>query len=315
MRPGPTHCANAVFQQPWWLDALAPGRWDEVTVQREGQTVARMPYVVRGRPRARMLTQPPLTQTLGPWLSPRSSDPADALTEELDLQAALAAALPAASMFAQQFSPAVLTALPFQRAGYRLDLQYTYRLHELDDQDALWDGLRGRIRTHIRRARKQVEIRDDLGLDRFHAVWAKTFERQGLAVPQPLSTLERLDGACGAHDARAMLFAVDESDRVHAVSYVVWDANVAHYLLGGGDPELRGSGAGHLVIWESILQAREHAPVFDFEGSMLQGVERFFRDFGARQTPYVRVTRAAPAARAALALRAGVRRVRALSPD
>jgi hypothetical protein len=27
-RADETSCANAIFQQPWWLDAVAPGRWD-----------------------------------------------------------------------------------------------------------------------------------------------------------------------------------------------------------------------------------------------------------------------------------------------
>ena len=59
-------CANAIFQQPWWLDAVVPGRWGEARVERDGRIVARLPFVVRGRGRLRVLTQPPLTQTLGP---------------------------------------------------------------------------------------------------------------------------------------------------------------------------------------------------------------------------------------------------------
>jgi len=49
--------------------------------------------------------------------------------------------------------------------------------------------------------------------------------------------------------------------------------------------------------------------VFDFEGSMLPPVERYFRAFGARQTPYLRVSRTSRRGRAALAARAGWRRL------
>ena len=63
------------------------------------------------------------------------------------------------------------------------------------------------IRREIRKARRRVEVRDDLALDRFHAVWAKTFARQGLPAPVSLAALERLDAACAARGARAMLFA------------------------------------------------------------------------------------------------------------
>jgi hypothetical protein len=306
---GETAYANAIFQQPWWLDAVAPGRWDEVTVERDGRVVARLPYVVRGRRRLRILTMPPLTPTLGPWLAPSAAKHANALGDEHELLTALEAGLPAADAFVQHFSPTILNALPFHWAGYRLELRYTYRLEGLGSEEALWEGLRGNIRREIRKARTRVEVRDDLALDRLHAIWAKTFARQGLAAPVSLEELARLDAACARHGARTMLFAQDDEGHVHAVSYVVGDRNAAFYLIGGGDPELRTSGASSLLMWESILRARAVTDVFDFEGSMLRPVERFFRAFGGRQTPYVRVSRARLHARAALALRAGVLRL------
>jgi Acetyltransferase (GNAT) domain len=305
----PDQRANAIFQQPWWLDAVAPGRWGEATIERDGRVIARLPYVVRGTRRMRMLTMPPLTQTLGPWVEPSSASAPRALGEEIELLAALEAALPPADAFVQQFAPAMLNALPFHWAGYRLELQYTYRLEGIHSEDALWQGMRGNIRREIRKARKRVEVRDGLPLDRFHDVWAKTFARQRLRCPASLSQLERLDAACAARGARALLSAHDDADRVHAVAYVVWDANAAFYLLGGADPALRTSGASSLLLWEAITRARAVTDVFDFEGSMLPSVERYFRAFGARQTPYLRVSRASRRGRAAIAARAGWRRL------
>jgi Acetyltransferase (GNAT) domain len=307
-RAGETRCANAIFQQPWWLDAVAPRRWGEVTVERDGRVIARLPYVVRGRPRMRVLTMPPLTQTLGPWVERSGASAPRALSEEIELLAALEAALPRAESFVQQFAPAMLNALPFHWAGYRLELRYTYRLHGLGSEDAVWQGLRGNIRREIRKARRRVEIRHDLALDRFHDVWAMTFERQRLRVPASLCELEWLDAACAARGARALLSAHDDADRVHAVAYIVWDANAAFYLLGGADSALRTSGASSLLLWEAIKRARAVTDVFDFEGSMLPPVERYFRAFGARQTPYLRVSRATRRARAVLTARAGWRR-------
>jgi lipid II:glycine glycyltransferase (peptidoglycan interpeptide bridge formation enzyme) len=257
---------------------------------------------------------PPLTQTLGPWLERSSAKPANALAEEHELLAELEAALPAAAAFVQNFSPTMLNALAFHWAGYRLELQYTYRLEGLRSEEALWDGLRGNIRREIRKARRRVDVRDDVGLDRFHDIWAKTFARQGLGAPVSLTELERLDAACAARGARAMLFGQDDTGHVHAVSYVVWDEHAAYYLLGGGDPELRTSGASSLLMWESIMRARAVTDVFDFEGSMLRPVERFFRAFGSRQAPYLRVSRGRADVRAALALRAGLRRVAGRRP-
>ncbi len=309
--PGETERAYAIFQQPWWLDAVAPGHWGEVTCEHAGRVVARLPFVVRGRRRMRMLTQSSLTQTLGPWVEPSSAKPARALSREHQLLADLEAQLPSAWAFSQQFSPAMLNALPFRWAGYHLEVRYTYRLNGLHATDILWSGLRDNVRREIRKARGRVEVVADLGVDRFHDVLSRTYARQHLPTPHSLGKLERLEAACAARGAGSMLFARDEAGRIHAVAWVVWDVQGAYYLLAGADPHLRTSGASSLLVWEALTRAREHTDVFDFHGSLLRPVERFFRGFGARQTPYLSVTRMSPPIRAALAARSGLQRIMA----
>ena len=61
--------------------------------------------------------------------------------------------------------------------------------------------------------------------------------------------------------------------------------------MGGADPELRNSGATSLLMWEAIQFAATVTKKFDFEGSMIESVERFVRAFGARQIPYFQITR------------------------
>jgi len=300
---GVAACANTIFQEPWWLDAVAPGCWGEVTCERGGRTVARLPYVVRGRRGLRMLTQSTMTQTLGPSLEPSRTTGAGALAREHQLLAELEAALPPAQAFSQQFSPGILNALPFQWAGYRLEVRYTYRIGDLRSPDTVWAGLRGNIRREIRKARKRVRVVEDLGVDLFYDVLSKTYVRQGLPVPRSLDELARLEEACARRGAATMLFAQDDAGQVHGVAWVVWDRRAAYYLLAGAEPELRTSGASSLLVWEAMMRAREVTNVFDFHGSMVQPIERFFRGFGACQTPYLSVTRMSPGVRAALKAR------------
>lgn len=312
---GPDHAGAAgsppdepIFHQPWWLDAVAPRGWDSVSVERGGRTVARLPFVVRGPRRLRVITQPPLTPFLGPWTAAEpGAKYAKALGDQMELQALLEERLPPAAAFRQNFASTVPGCLPFVWAGYRAEVRYTYRLEDLSSEAALWEGLAGNIRREIRKAGRQLEVRDDLGIDRLHQVWAKTFERQGLPAPDR-SRLERIEAACAGRGARDRLFACDEAGRVHAVAYVVRDRRTAYYLIGGGDPQLRTSGASSLLMWEAIRRSRAHCEVFDFEGSMLRPVERFFRAFNGRQAPYLHVSRATRTAEAALAVRAGAQR-------
>lgn len=38
--------ANTLFEQPWWLNAVAPGAWGAVEVSRDGGVLARLPTVI-----------------------------------------------------------------------------------------------------------------------------------------------------------------------------------------------------------------------------------------------------------------------------
>ena len=288
---GVTPYAYTIFQQPWWLDAVAPRRWAECRVERDGNVVARLPYVVRRRHGLTLITQPPLTQALGPWISSTAGAKDAGLDDQRALVAGLIEQLPRHDYFTQACAPVLTDWLPFHWQGFDQRTLYTYVLDDLRDLDRVWAGLRKGPRRYIRKAQKTLSVRDDLGIDVLHGTLVATFERQGLRVPWSLGQIERLERACAARNSRRALFAVDAADRVHAAVYLVHDANVTYYLLSGAFPELRSSGAQSLLVWEGIRFAATVSRCFDFEGSMIEPIERFFRSFGARQVPYFRIHR------------------------
>jgi len=81
------------------------------------------------------------------------------------------------------------------------------------------------------------------------------------------------------------------------------DTSYAYYLLGGADPRLRSSGAQSLLFWEAIKLASRKNLKFDFEGSMIEPIERVFRAFGAVQVPYLQIYGAAPLVKILLLIR------------
>src|SRR5215467_5556332 len=94
---------NSIFQQPWWLDAVAPGAWGEVTVEKGGQLVARLPYVVKKYLGFTLISMPPLTQALGPWLLPYSGKYIHQLSDEKGLMTEIIEQLPTFDFFLQYF--------------------------------------------------------------------------------------------------------------------------------------------------------------------------------------------------------------------
>lgn len=283
-----------LFSQAWWLDVTAgDGHWDVALVEVGGEIVASMPYVKRARYGLTILSQPAMTQSLGPWVRDKGGKSATKLAREKELMEALIAQLPRFHHYSQNWSWRNTNWLPFYWAGFQQTTRYTYILQNLSDQEVLWKGLRENIRTDIRKAssRFNLRVRHDLSIGDFLPLNAMTFGRQRLAVPYAEQFLRNLDDACKENDCRRILIAEDQQGRRHAGVYIAWDTESAYYLMGGGDPELRNSGATSLCMWEAIKFAAGVTRRFDFEGSMLEPVERFFRAFGAAQTPYFSISK------------------------
>ncbi len=292
-------CARDVsiplFSQAWWLDAIVgEANWNVAVVQgADGNIKASMPYVLSKQWGIPTSLQPPLTQTLGPWLAQSSRKSAKRLADEKDLMETLIDQLPQFGWFSQNWSPEMQNWLPFYWRGFRQTTRYTYQLRCLKDEKLLWDGLDQSIRTDIRKAssRYSVSIQEADDTAEFLELNREVFARQGKRLPYSEDLVRRLDAACSSRGVRRILIARDSDGRAHAGAYLVWGGGRAYYLMGGSDPVLRRSGAVSLCLWEAVLRSREVASIFDFEGSMLQPVERFFRGFGAVQTPYFNVSR------------------------
>jgi len=288
---GTKSAPGTIFAQPWWLDAVAPGAWDEVVVENAGVVLARLPYVARRRRGFNSLVMPPLTQHLGPWLHSAGGKNLNRLADEKRLMTALIDGLPTFDEFEQNFHHSVSNWLPFRWRGFEQTTRYTYVLEQLADLDAVWRGLRENIRREVRKATKTVVARDSSSVDAFLDLNEKTFIRQGLRLPYGRDLVSRLDQACAEQGCRRILLAEDAQGQLHAGVYIIWDTQAAYYLMGGADPDLRGSGATSLLLWEAIQFAATVTQTFDFEGSMIEAVERFFRAFGASQRPYFQVSK------------------------
>ncbi len=283
-----------VFSQPWWLDATAgEAGWDVVLVEQQGKVTAALPYVLQRRFGHTVLGQPLLTQKLGPWIGTSTTKYASRLAHEKDVLQALFDELPDFSYYRQNWHYACTNWLPLYWKGFSQTTRYTYRIENLTDMDSIWARFRGNIRSDIRKAqnKEKLTIYTDRSVEDFLCLNKKVFSRQGMTKPYSDDFVRRIDRAAAGNNARRIFIAEDEQGRQHAGVYLIWDAQSAYYLMGGGDPELRNSGATSLCMWEAIQFAANVTQSFDFEGSMLEPVERFFRAFGAIQTPYFSVSK------------------------
>ncbi len=283
---------NSLFQQPWWLEAVAPGRWADIIIKKGGEPLLRFPYVTEKKNGFTGLTMPPVTQTLGPWLKPMQGRQSSQLSLQKELMTELIDRLPQHDFFYQRFHYSILNWLPFYWKGFNQTTRYTYILDDLSNTDNLWTGMKPNIRNKIRKAeRAGIEVTDTDDIETFLDLCELTFKRQGMLMPFTRDFVRRLDNACASRGARKIYITRDKTGRPQTGLFCVFDANSMYNLMQGGDPELRGSGANALAMWESIKFASTVTRVYDFEGSMIEPIEEFFRSFGCIQKPYFEISK------------------------
>ncbi len=282
---------RSIFSYPWWLEATADTHFRYLVVEQSGEIRAVMPIVETKRFGLKMCTMPPYTQSLGCLLPPLQGKYSTRLAAEHELLGMLIKRLPEYHHINLRLHPSQDNWLPFYWSGFSQWTRYTYVLDDISDLDFVWEGMRSSARGRVRKARKQVHLSHDSDIERLIHLQTLTYQRQGMQGAHRPDVIKALFEACSTRDQGKLFFAEDETGRIHSGLLLVWDDQTAHYLIGGSDPSLWTSGAFSFLMWEAIRFAGERVKSFNFEGSMVQSIERFFRGFGARQVPYFQITK------------------------
>ena len=282
---------GSIFLEPWWLNAVAGPSHGLATISAGKNEKAKMAYVVKQSGGLQRIVMPPLSQFVGPWIEASSAKYAKQLSQQKDFVEGLLKQLPKYDVLTLNLDPSFMNGLPFIWHGFDVSVGYTYVLDSGSDIDQVWQGLLPKIRTDIKKAGRTVTVSEHNDVLVLLSQIDKTFGRQNKTRNYSDEIVIRLDNALRDRSQRLILVAKDEEEKVHAAAYFVWDGNAMHYLLGGGDPDLRNSGATSLLLWQGIQVAVEKNLPFNFEGSMVEGIERFFRGFGAKQVPYLRISK------------------------
>lgn len=282
-----------LFSQAWWLDAAAgDDGWDVVLVEKDDQILASLPYVRKKRYGFTLLTQPPLTQNLGPWLRVDCDIKASKkLAYEKDILQDLYAQLPRYDYYGQSWHCSRMNWLPLYWMNFSQTTKYTYILNDISNIDAVVANFEHSKRKNIKKSEKIVKIVFDVSAKDFYNNHQLTLRKQGQEISYSFELFERLYNAGYKNNAAKTIAAFDDAGNMHAALFVVWDKNSAYDLISTIDPDFRTHGAASLLIREVVKYVSQFVNKFDFEGSMIEPVERSFRQFGAEQTPYFSITK------------------------
>ncbi len=282
-----------IFSKDWWLDAVCgEDNWDVAIVEKGGNIVATMPYYIRtNKIGLKLMVQPQLTQTLGPWISyPQNQKYEKKLSFDKQIINALLEQLPQYDYFAQNFHYSITNWLPFYWKGFQQTTRYTYIIDDLTNHDTILKEFSSAKRKNIRKSSQIVEVKFDLPADLFYNNHKMTLLKQGSKISYSFELFERIYKTAYEHNSGKTIYAVDKESNIHCALFVVWYEKSAYDLISTIDPDFRNIGAATLLVYEIIKYVSSLTEKFDFEGSMIEEVENSFRQFGAKQVPYFAVS-------------------------
>ena len=240
----------------------------------------------------RLLRNPPFTPQVGPFYEPQAVNAAARTDEQRSMVEAMAEYVGSshAAVVSLGLSKSITDCLPFYWRGCKVVPRYTYQIDLTQDEGVLLAALSKERRNDFRKAQRdalEVEAVTEMGAMR--GLMIQTFKRQKITVS--LKAVDTIFSSVPPGEG-SYCFLTCAGGRPVSGAYVVHDSCTAYYLMGGYADGAH-HGAGALAMWHAILKAKELGlKVFDFEGSVIPPIERYFRGFGGRLTPYFTVNRA-----------------------
>jgi hypothetical protein len=281
---------GSIFCKSWWLKAVCEDSFIVVVLKRNGKIVAGIPLPHKKTFGGQEIVMPPLTQTLGVLFSKSAKLSYESkLTEEIEMQRELIASIPNFVAFSCKFHYEFKNWLPFYWAGFSQTTYYTYIIPSIADFSTIYKGFSGSKRNHIKNACQKLQVRDSLSWEKLYNLHSSFLLKQGKRIDYSKRLFQRIFDSASQNSACKIWCAVDSSEIVHSAIFVIYDTKSAYYLISAINPEQKSSGANDLLISEALKYLSVRTEVFDFEGSMIPGVEQSFRKLGGVQKPYFHV--------------------------
>jgi hypothetical protein len=277
-----------IFAKDWWLDSVVGEQtWQASYAFTDDRLVAIITYGEHFKYGRRMTKSVSYTPYIGPWID-REAQHSLSVSQMRDVKRQLVTNIGSFSKAQLTLCPQETDGYVFSTLGFEVNVKFTYILNTSDSIHQVWKKFAPGLKSDIKRAKNKhgLKIALDANVSDLIALNTKVFERQGIGSPYKNLNLNVLlehaiDKKCGK-----IIAAADDSGRVVSCVFVVWDNETMYYLMSGTDPQKRGTGGLSLCLWEAINEAAEMDLKFDFEGSMIDGIEKYFRSFGGKQTPY-----------------------------
>lgn len=283
-----------VFSSPWWLDCTAgEGNWDVILVEDDGLIVCSFPYVINKGRIHTSLSMPSVTQKLGPYIVYPEAQKNEYKRIEYEnyIFECIISALPKYDLFNINFDCKYRNWLEFYWNGFQQTSRYTYRIEDLKE-NTWFDAFEKSKKKKIKKGEKQFYFKQDLDVDAFYNYFEEVIKSRNEEVVYNRDFFRKLYSSVYEKKAGKSFYCLDkETGAIAAIKFLVWDSETAYDIIGIRKKEYNSSGSTEYLTYKCVEFCSAFVDCFDFEGSMVKGVEDAYRGYGTRQTEYYNISK------------------------
>ena len=197
--------------------------------------------------------------------------------------------LPALPMVELNMGPQFQEGLAFNWAGFHLQTRYTFIIPP-GKRENLQSGYSKNLRRNLASAIKTYKVEPSSDADLPFQLIQGTLLRKKAGIVPDQQVISRLLEALLKYGTGQFLIAKDQNKVVGGIC-VAWDDKYTYYIIGGQE-SLKGKPSPHSILMHmAIKESLENGRYFDFCGSMMPGVARFFSSFGPEAHPFLQVSK------------------------
>ncbi len=293
---------GSIFHTTWWHKA-----WDaeyRVFARRDRQGriesgilihIARFPSFSRFGVKG--IRRPPLTPVNGPVFRPcPKQGRCNWYTHEKKELHSSIDALPRVDFYDFGLGRAFRDIMPFLWNGFDTHISYTYVIPF--SEAATWQkNISEKTKRKLKAARKEAaetgcRIETDPPFMELKPLFFETGDTKGFSMSRYEAALPKWWAAMKDMNAGRSYILRDKGGKGLCASLMVWDNRTAYVLLNGMMRDMRRDTHVNMLLFERMItDALDMGLDFDFDGSILMGVERFFRGWGGELHQKFRVTK------------------------
>lgn len=260
-----------IYAQSWYLNAVSPD-WEALI---SDDYLFLMPLPVKKKWGLKYIVQPILSQQLGIFSSKE-------ITENIVSKFIQKIPYYSYDMHLNEGNPLPIDAN--KRLNLLLSLNKPY--------EKIFEEFSKNTKRNINLAKRHnLDLSSNASLEEFLEFYKETDTRFNKFST---GSLEKIFKLCKNENALSIYSARNENKKIVAAVCILHSFDRLINVLPISNDEGKQSSAMFLLIDKILSEHANSEKIFDFEGSMLQGVARFFKGFGAKEYYYGQIKRFRP---------------------